>query len=118
VRDVDADRLSSAHDVILRASAGAFATARRAKSAAVNVHPTQARNPDTTLIHHEWTWCQICQRAYPTSRWLRRRWRCPTRKCTGHIINAFPWEHPRFGPRVRHPEYPEVPVEAGWYPLW
>lgn len=78
----------------------------------------EIRNPDTTLLHHDWTWCQVCQRVWRTQRWVHRRWRCPTRGCGGRMLNAFPWEDLMFGPRSRHPGYPLRPGDGDWYPYF
>lgn len=77
----------------------------------------EVRNPDTGLVHHDWTWCQICERVYRTESWVRRRWRCPMPECTGLLGDAFPWESEHFGPRGRHPRYPLIPGHGDWYPF-
>jgi len=98
-------------------------SARRTRAAASGQggqqgpHEVEVRSPDTGLRHHRWTWCQIGERVYPTRRFLARNWRCPTRGCDGGMINVFPWENPHFAPRQRHPEYPDDPLEGGWYPI-
>lgn len=78
----------------------------------------EARNPDTTLTHHDWTWCQLCQRVWRTEKWVARRWRCPTQGCKGEMCYAFPWENEVFGPRPRHSFYPLVPNNGDWYPYF
>ena len=67
--------------------------------------------------HGEFTWCLHCERASETEEWVNNEWECPHDGCNGSALDAFPWEADTW-PRRQHPEYPEVPQEGVYYPLY
>ncbi len=64
-----------------------------------------------------YTWCMLCQRVFLTEDWERNDWMCPSDDCSGTLLDAFPWL-PDTWPRDVHPEYPDVPILGGYYPLY
>jgi len=63
------------------------------------------------------TWCLHCECAYKTELWVKNKWNCPDVKCNGSQHDAHSWEAEEW-PRINHPEYPEIPEEGKYYPLY
>jgi hypothetical protein len=65
----------------------------------------------------EFTWCLHCECAYKTESWVKNDWDCPDMECSGGYFDAHSWDLDDW-PRVVHPEYPEIPEEGKYYPLY
>jgi len=74
-------------------------------------------HPLTGETHGEFTWCLHCEQAYKTEFWVKNGWDCPKKKCNGDIVDAFSW-HPDHWPMSVNPDYPLIPVEGTYYPLY
>lgn len=66
----------------------------------------------------EYIWCLHCECAYARSAFEEADWvACPTDTCDGSMLDWNSWARGRW-PRILHPEYPDVPIEGKYYPLY
>jgi hypothetical protein len=71
-----------------------------------------SKNPASRKRHLEHTWCSLCERTYPTGRWIARDWSCPA-GCGAIALDALPWEEIL----EINPDYPVEPIEGKHYLL-
>jgi len=62
-------------------------------------------------------WCSHCEKVHSSKAWNLNRWHCPTPKCSGDCLDAFPWL-PDSWPCSENLTYPEIPVIGQVYPLY
>ena len=75
------------------------------------------QHPFHEVTHGYFTWCLHCERVHKTESWVKNDWECPDNECNGNALDAFPWAQDCW-PRRQHPEYPEIPEEEKYYPLY
>jgi len=76
------------------------------------------QHPFDGVDYGEFTWCFHCERAHRTELWVENNWMCPGEKCHGSAIDAHAWDDKGGFPRCGHPEYPDIPEEGKYYPLY